>query len=305
MAGKHIKFDWAIKYILRNKANFEVLEGFLSELLMFDVKIEEIIESESNQKDENDKYNRVDILVKDPEGNLMLIEIQNESEDDYYQRMLYEQAKLISEHLDIGASYDKLTKVYSINIVYFPLGIGKDYVYISDGNFRGMHLNDELKLSEKQKKLYKIEKVKELFTQYYIIKVNTFDDHAKNTLDEWIYFLKNNDIKDSFQAKGLKKAKEILRIDKLSPKEKRAYEDFIESQRIHHAEIQTAYTDGEYKSLKALAAAEEKRKQAEQLTKAQQQRLIETAKLLLSMQVEIDIIAEKTGLSKDEISKLE
>ena len=28
-----ISFDWAMKRLLRNKANFEVLEGFLSELL--------------------------------------------------------------------------------------------------------------------------------------------------------------------------------------------------------------------------------------------------------------------------------
>ncbi len=27
---KLVRFDWAIKYILRNKANFDVLEAFLS-----------------------------------------------------------------------------------------------------------------------------------------------------------------------------------------------------------------------------------------------------------------------------------
>ena len=54
-----ISFDWAIKRLLRNKANFRVLEGFLSELLRRKIIIKHIGESESNQEKENDKYNRV------------------------------------------------------------------------------------------------------------------------------------------------------------------------------------------------------------------------------------------------------
>ncbi len=287
MAGKYIKFDWAIKRLLRNKANFDILEGFLSELLMFDVKIQEILESESNKDDENDKFNRVDILVKDSKGDFMLIEVQNEREDDYYHRMLYGQAKLISERLDTGDEYGKLTKIYSINIVYFPLGVGKDYVYISDGSFKGLHLHDTLELSEKQKVLYNAEHVKDLFTQYYIIKVNAFDDNAENTLDEWIYFLKNNEIKDSFKAKGLAKAKEILRVDNLSADEKIAYDIFIKNQRIHQSELTTARTDVEYKYEKKLQEAKQK-----------------LAKKMLKYNEPIEDIIEETGLTEQEIKEI-
>ena len=62
MTKKLISFDWAIKRLLRNKANFVVLEGFLSELLFDDIKIEQILESEANQETVDDKFNRVDIL---------------------------------------------------------------------------------------------------------------------------------------------------------------------------------------------------------------------------------------------------
>lgn len=65
MARKLISFDWAIKKILRSKANFGILEGFLSELLFTNITILEVLESESNQNRENDKYNRVDIKVID------------------------------------------------------------------------------------------------------------------------------------------------------------------------------------------------------------------------------------------------
>jgi len=64
MQRKLISFDWAIKRILRSKANFEILEGFLSELLKEDITILEVLESESNQDLKNDKFNRLDIKVK-------------------------------------------------------------------------------------------------------------------------------------------------------------------------------------------------------------------------------------------------
>jgi hypothetical protein len=58
-----IRFDWAIKTLLRDKTNFDVLEGFLSALLKEDLKVEQILESESNQEEQTHKYNRVDLLV--------------------------------------------------------------------------------------------------------------------------------------------------------------------------------------------------------------------------------------------------
>ncbi|WYD79654.1 MAG: hypothetical protein V8K32_10085 [Candidatus Electrothrix gigas] len=44
---KLISFDWAMKKLLRSKANFDILEGFLSELLKEDIHILEILESEN------------------------------------------------------------------------------------------------------------------------------------------------------------------------------------------------------------------------------------------------------------------
>ena len=46
---KYIRFDWAVKRLLRNKANFGVLEGFLTVLLGETIRIVEILESEGNQ----------------------------------------------------------------------------------------------------------------------------------------------------------------------------------------------------------------------------------------------------------------
>lgn len=58
-------FDWAVKRLLRNKSNFVVLEGFLSTLLGEDIRIVRMLESEGNKSDQNDKFNRVDMLAED------------------------------------------------------------------------------------------------------------------------------------------------------------------------------------------------------------------------------------------------
>ncbi|MCC7224197.1 MAG: PD-(D/E)XK nuclease family transposase, partial [Chitinophagales bacterium] len=84
MTKKLIRFDWAVKKLLRNKANFVVLEGFLSELLFDDIKIQRILESESNQETDEDKYNRVDILTQNSKNELIIVEIQNTYEIDYF-----------------------------------------------------------------------------------------------------------------------------------------------------------------------------------------------------------------------------
>ena len=94
-----ISFDWAMKKLLRSKANFEILEGFLSELLKEDIRILEILESESNKKDRRDKFNRVDLKVKNQKNELVIIEVQYEREFDYMQRILYGTSKVITEHL--------------------------------------------------------------------------------------------------------------------------------------------------------------------------------------------------------------
>jgi len=100
------------------------LEGFLSELLHEDFKIKQILESEGNKETEDDKFNRVDILVENKKGELVIVEIQNTREADYFQRMLYGTAKVIVEHIAEGQPYSQVKKVYSVNIVYFDLGQG-------------------------------------------------------------------------------------------------------------------------------------------------------------------------------------
>lgn len=280
-----IRFDWAIKRLLRNKADFYVLEGFLSELLKEDILIQNILESESNQRLDSDKYNRVDILVKNSKGELVIIEIQNQNEYDYFHRMSYGTSKAITEYISVGEPYQNIKKVYSINIVYFDLGQGEDYVYHGKTDFIGIHNSDKLMLSSKQTEMLggKIEP-SQIFPEYYVIKVNQFDDVAKDTLDQWIYYLKNNDIKDDFTAKGINKARELWRFDMLPEEEQRSYSLHLKNLRNEASRILTLKIDAE--------------------DRVKKENTISIAKSLKDNGVDIKTIIKSTGLNKEDIEAL-
>ncbi len=253
MSKKLIQFDWAIKRLLRNKANFVVIEGFLSELLFDNIKIEQILESESNQDTDDNKFNRVDILTQNSKNELIIIEIQSTYEIDYFHRMAYGVSKSISENLKLGQKYSEIKKVISINIVYFDLGQGQDYIYKGKTDFIGLHQKDLLGLSEKQKSTFLKEEVSDIFPEYYLLKVNQFNDIAKDTLDEWVYFLKNNEVKDNFRAKGLKEAGEVLDIMRLPKNDQYAYNRYLDSLHLKASEIFTLQTEAEFKVIEEIA----------------------------------------------------
>jgi predicted transposase/invertase (TIGR01784 family) len=284
MSKKLIRFDWAIKRLLRNKANFVVLEGFLSELLFENIIIEKILESESNQETDNDKYNRVDILTQNSKNELIIIEIQSSYEIDYFQRMAYGVSKSISENLHLGQRYSEIKKVIAINIVYFDLGQGQDYIYSGKTDFRGMHQHDLLGLSDKQKTTFLKEKVSDIFPEYYLLKVNQFNDIAKDTLDEWIYFFKNSEVKDEFKAKGLKEAREVLDIMRLPKDVEYVYNRYLDSLHLKSSELFTLQTEAAFK--------------------VKEIRSTEIAKNLISIGLSAEDISKVTGLTMSQIENL-
>jgi predicted transposase/invertase (TIGR01784 family) len=292
MSKKLIRFDWAVKKLLRNKANFVVLEGFLSELLFDDIKIQKILESEGNQEADDDKFNRVDILTQNSKNELLIIELQNTYEIDYFHRMAYGASKALTENLGLGQPYSEIKKVISINIVYFDLGQGKDYVYKGLTVFEGLHKKDELQLSDKQQTVFGRKHVSDIFPEYHIIKVNKFNNRAKDTLDEWIYFLKNSEVKDDFKAKGLAEAKEVLDIMRLSKSQRSNYNRYLDY--LH-------YKASEVLSLKS---EEESRIREDERQKAKMSEKAEIARKMMLAGASDDFIAQMTDLPVEAIERL-
>ena len=177
----------------------------------------------------DDKQTRVDILAEDADGELVIIEVQYQHEIDYLLRVLYGASKHLVKHIHKGNPYATIKKVYSISILYFPLLRHDDeYIYHGKTDFRGMHTNQILTLTSKQQRAFSKIEAGDLYPEYYLLDVTSFNDVAKNTLDEWIYYLKNNRVEDDFSAQGLDKVREVMDYDRLSPEEQDAYDREID-----------------------------------------------------------------------------
>lgn len=308
----YIRFDWAMKRLLRNKANYAVLEGLLTTLLEEKVTIQKLLESESNQEDEFDKYNRVDMLAENSKGELVLIEVQNNNEYAYFQRMLFGASKLVTEYINRGQGYDKVRKVYSVNIVYFSLGHGKDFVYHGKTEFVGIHEGDVLELSPFQKQTFKVDKVSQLYPEYYILKVNDFNRVAKTPLEEWIYYLNTGNVPEHATAPGLDKVKEQLKLDRMSREELNAYYKHLDNIVILRDNIMTERAEGRTEGRaegRAEGIAEgiaEGRAEgrAEGIAEGRAETQTAIARNLKSLGLSTEQIQAATGLSAKEIEQL-
>ena len=241
---RYIRFDWAIKRLLRQKANFGVLEGFLTVLLGEEVKIVELLESEGNQLTANDKFNRVDIKAKNSKGEIIIIEVQNTRELDYLERILYGVAKAITEHMSLGERYYEVKKIYSISILYFDIGSGSDYLYHGQNSFVGVHTGDYLKVSSKEKDAIVPRLPSEIYPEYFLIRVNEFNKVAVTPLEEWIEYLKTGCIRPDTKAPGLEEARKKLIYYNMTPEERRAYDEHLSAMMIQNDVLDTAKLEG-------------------------------------------------------------
>ena len=291
-----IRFDWAAKRLLRNKANYAVLEGLVTVLLGEKISIIEMLESESNQDSANDKFNRVDTKAKDRKGDIILIEIQLTREWYYLQRVLYGVSKTITEHISLGSKYEEVKKIYSINILYFDLGKGSDYLYHGTTTFIGVHTKDELIVRKRDKDAIRTCSPTEIFPEYFLIRVNEFNEVAKTPIEEWMDFLKNNHIKDNTETPGLREAKEQLRVLQMNDAERKAYDNYLDTIRTQDSVLDTYRTEGLLEG--RMIGREEGR------AEGARNQSIAIAKEMIKMNLDKSIIKRATGLTDDELDNL-
>ncbi|MDR1525233.1 MAG: PD-(D/E)XK nuclease family transposase [Tannerella sp.] len=235
-----VRFDWAMKRLLCSKADYVVPEGFLTVLLGENVKIVGIGERE----DHGTKADEMDILAENDAKEPFIIEIQHCHLADYFHQTYFGVSKPVTGRIKIGQDYTYVRKVYHIDIVYFKLDRGEDYVYHGGVPYRGIHHGDELQLTPGQRAFFTRQTSPGLSAEYYILKVKDFDGYAKDRLDEWIYYLKNDAIPESFTAPGLREARERLPVDNLSRSEWAAYEAQLMQYSHEYSILQTAMDEG-------------------------------------------------------------
>jgi len=298
MSNKLIRFDWAMKTLLRDKANFDVLEGFLCALLEDDnVKIVTLLESETNSEHENDKFNRVDLLVQDSQNKKIYIEIQNTRETDYLESLLFATSKIIVEHQRLGEDFKDISKVISISILYFNLGFGDDYIYYGTTDFKGMNTGSKLVLkkridiSETFEPKYKLIE-KNIFPEYYLITVERYKNIVRKRIDEWIYMIKNNEVAEGSISKNIDKAKQKLAEMNMTTVERKIYDKYLINLAKDRDVINTAKEEGREEGMK------------KGMEKGMEKGIEKVAKQMKIKRKSIEEIIEFTGLTIEQIEKL-
>lgn len=300
LQDKYIRFDWAIKRLLRQKANFGVLEGFLTVFLGEKVTIVEILESEGNQESADDKFNRVDIKAKNSKGEIIIIEVQNTRELYYLERVLYGVAKAITEHISLGEHYYQVKKIYSISILYFDIGKGTDYLYHGQNHFVGVHTGDSLLVNVKERNAIVSRMPSDIFPEYILIRVNEFDSVATTPLEEWMKYLKDGVIRPDSTAPGLPEAREKLKYYSMSPKDRRAYDEHLSAVMIQNDVLDSAKLEGKIEG-RAEGLIEGR---AEGLIEGRAERNLEIVRNMKKAQLPVEQISMITGLSVEEIENM-
>jgi predicted transposase/invertase (TIGR01784 family) len=278
-----VSFDYAVKFLLRDKSDFVILSGFLSELLCRKVEVTAILESESNKSDPESKTNRVDLKAEIDDGELAVFEFQFHQEIDFFERILYGVSKAIVEQVSSGNVYG-IKKVYSINVAYYNLTAKQEYLFFGKfGGFRGVHFEDETI----QFGTSDIPGV-DIQPDYYLILPEMFDEHLRGRFDEWVYLLKHSAVPEGYTASGLEEAKIKLDILRMSPAEKKAYEKYMDNRESLKSVVHTAIKNGREEGL------------AEGLAKGTEN----VAKAMKETGADVNYIAKVTGLTVDDISKL-
>lgn len=292
----YIRFDWAMKHMLRDKSNFGILEGFISVLLGEDVKIVELLESESNQDSDTDKFNRVDLKAKNSKGHLIIVEVQLTRQLYYLQRILYGTCKAVTEHINIGEKYDQVKKVYSISILYCDFGQGDDYVYHGETRFKGIHTGNDLLVNTKEEGVIVPHLPREVFPEYYLVRVNVYDKIPETPLDEWMTYLKTGMVKENTRTPGLQEVKKKLQYLSMSAKERRAYDAHMDTIMVQNDVLDTARDEGRAEG------------RAEGLVQGRAEGLAEgiakVTRKLIASGMDNGMISSLTGLSFQEVDEI-
>ena len=91
--------DWGFKYIFGREENKDLLMGFLNVLLESEVTIRDLRYLNTELLGYHSELKRcvVDVLATDEEGNRYLIEMQNATDHDIRQRLVYYACRLVDQ----------------------------------------------------------------------------------------------------------------------------------------------------------------------------------------------------------------
>jgi predicted transposase/invertase (TIGR01784 family) len=306
-----IAFDYAIKYLLKNKSDYDIIEGFISALFASQgykpVKINALLDTESNKEDKNLKRSIADLVVEDNDGNKYIVEIERSFTPNFIHKACFNSSRLVVDSISGSQDYTTIKKVFHISILYFttqgmskPICHGQTIVHEIDTE----HPKD-VRVANQGLVIFES---KNIFPEYFFISVPRFNDVINQEIDEWLYVMKHSDTRQDFKSAYMAKVKERLSVLKMSKEDRDEYiyymKEAVHSQDVLTAAEQKGEARGLEKGREEGEARGIERGKAEGEARGLEKGKIETAINMLNGDIDEALICKFTGLSAEELAEL-
>jgi len=306
-----ISFDFAIKFLLKSKEDYEIIEGFLSALFVANnykpVKITALLESESNKEAAHLKKSVADLIVEDTDGNKFIVEIERSFTPNFTHKACFNTARLISDSLSTSQDYSKIQKIFHISLLYFETAGMEKPIYHGKTIIHEVDTEHPINIDIMNKGIATFEN-KNIFPEYFFISIPRFNDQIRSEMDEWLYMMKNSEVKADFKSPYMARVAKRLKVLRMTDEERIEYHKYLKESAVQEDILNAANSKGLAEGLqKGMSQGlekgrkegrEEGREEGAKLTK------IEVAKTMLVKGLDINLISQISELSIDEIMEL-
>jgi predicted transposase/invertase (TIGR01784 family) len=246
-----VSFDYAIKYLLKDKGDYGIVEGFISALLKTKgykgVKIVALLESESNKEDSKSKRSLADLIVEDEDHHKYIIEIERNVKDSFIHKACFNTSRLIVDNLAQREDYTQIIKIFHISLLYFPIGNGNGAIYHGKTIIHEIETNEKLSVHIKNQETGEIFDATNILPEYFYISVPLFNDRLEKEIDDWLHVMKYDEVPKNYHSPYMAQVAEKLSILKMTPEERANYSYYQKRLYNDRDELQAAEARGEAK----------------------------------------------------------
>jgi predicted transposase/invertase (TIGR01784 family) len=264
--------DYGFKKLFGEEPNKDLLLDFLNVLLkdeQGDIKDLTYLKSEQLGTAEVDRKAIFDLYCENEKGEKFIVELQKTKQNFFKDRTVYYSTFPIREQAKRADWNYELKAVYTIAIL--------DFVFDEDKNDPEKFRYD-IKLTDTGTKEVFYNKLTFIYLE--MPKFNKTIDELETRFDKWLYVIRNlnrlDKVPDTLRERVFEKLFETAEIARFTPDQVRSYEDSLKYYRDMKNSLETA----------------------------KEEKAIEIAKELLKNGIDVDIISQSTGLSREQIDRL-
>jgi predicted transposase/invertase (TIGR01784 family) len=302
MKAKYINpfTDFGFKKIFGEEASKELLIDFLNALIpqankIIDLKFKNTEHLGLREADRNAIF---DIYCENQSNEKFIVELQKAKQNYFRERTIYYSTFPIREQAEKGEWNYNLNAVFCIGILDFTFN---DY----ESEPEKSEVVHTIKLKNQHGNTF-YEKLTYIYIE--MPNFNKLEDNLSSRLDKWLFFIKNledfQSIPSIFSDEIFEKAFEKAELAKFGQEEMDKYESSLKLYRDLKGVIDTAFIDG--RSEGKIEGLEEGRQEGleEGRLEGLQEGKYNMAKLLKDNGVQIQLIIQTTGLTREEIDLL-